>query len=105
MIHVDVKVTDWNAIARGATMPNALNTDITMTEVIQIAREIAEKTDNAAVKRILVAFTKECPNCGCDDYELRRIVPPITVKSDQIHIVKYLCLVCGCLFKKVEENK
>lgn len=67
------------------------------------ARKVWEKTDNVTTKVMLNQFSRECSNCS-RSYDYWRLLPPIQVINEKIHLVKYKCS-CGEVFKKMEDPR
>ncbi|MBM7623744.1 hypothetical protein [Sporohalobacter salinus] len=67
------------------------------------ARRVWENTDDVTTKVMLSQFSRQCPSCG-KGYNAWKLLPPIQVINDKVHLVKYKCN-CGEVFKKMEDPR
>lgn len=75
------------------------------SQELEVARKVAERTAYPVVRRMLGAFTEQCPNCGRGraDWEFDFTSGPPIREGDGYDLVAYVCA-CGTRFRKVEDK-
>jgi len=73
---------------------------------VDVAKEVARRSQKPTVKVMLSQFIDECPECKSEktSWEILYIDEGKT-RCENYDFVKYQCKICKAIFKKIEPNK